>query len=115
MMGLPFGDFMGMSPERQAHLVLVTYALGLSNGGMAPREALWRYTGAIPVMAGSGATTPTRRQVELIEVGIDVRTLGMKEVLGVRVTVQIHGSGALDSYTGTSKTSKVKRLADRRK
>ena len=39
----------------------------------------------------------------------------MKEVLGVRVKVEIHGSGALDSYTGTSKTSKVKRLADRRK
>jgi phenylacetate-coenzyme A ligase PaaK-like adenylate-forming protein len=39
----------------------------------------------------------------------------MKEVLGVRVTVEIHGSGALDSYTGTSKTSKVKRLADRRR
>ena len=39
----------------------------------------------------------------------------MKEVLGIRVAVEIHGSGALDSYTGTSKTSKVKRLADRRK
>ncbi len=39
----------------------------------------------------------------------------MKEVLGVRVTVEMHGSGSLDSYTGTSKTSKVKRLADRRK
>ena len=38
----------------------------------------------------------------------------MKEVLGVRVSVEIHGSGELDSYTGTSKTSKVKRLADRR-
>jgi len=51
---------------RPGDLVLVTYALGLSNGGMAPREALWRYTGAIPVMAGSGATTPgsARRQVE---------------------------------------------------
>jgi hypothetical protein len=34
------------------------------NGGMAPREALWRYTGAIPVMAGNGATTRTRRQVD---------------------------------------------------
>jgi phenylacetate-CoA ligase len=44
---------------RPGDLVLVTYAPGLSNGGMAPREALWRYTGAIPVMAGSGATTPT--------------------------------------------------------
>jgi hypothetical protein len=39
----------------------------------------------------------------------------MKEVLGVRVSVEIHGSGALDSYTGTSKTSKVKRISDRRK
>jgi phenylacetate-coenzyme A ligase PaaK-like adenylate-forming protein len=39
----------------------------------------------------------------------------MKEVLGVRVTVEVHSSGALDEYTGTSKTSKVKRLADRRK
>ena len=38
---------------RPGDLVLVTYALGLSNGGMAPREALWRYTGAIE-MAGSG-------------------------------------------------------------
>jgi hypothetical protein len=52
---------------RPGDLVLVRYALGLSNGGMAPREALWRYTGAVPVMAGSGATTPTRRQVELIK------------------------------------------------
>ena len=25
-------------------MVLVTYSLGLGNGGMAPREALWRYT-----------------------------------------------------------------------
>ena len=39
----------------------------------------------------------------------------MKEVLGVRATVEVHGSGALDSYTGTSKTSKVKRLADQRR
>ena len=54
---------------RPGDLVLVTYALGLSNGGMAPREALWRYTGAVPVMAGSGASTPTRRQVELIQRG----------------------------------------------
>lgn len=87
---------------RPGDLVLVTYALGLSNGGMAPREALWRYTGAIPVMTGSGATTPTRRQIELVkawkinailgfpaylrhmalvardEVSIDVRSLGVR-------------------------------------
>ena len=48
-------------------MVMVTYSLGLGNGGMAPREALWRYTGAVPVMTGSGATTPTRRQIEIVQ------------------------------------------------
>ena len=58
---------------RPGDLVLVTYSLGLSNGGMAPREALWRYTGAVPVMTGSGANTPTRRQVEIIKAwGVNV-------------------------------------------
>src|SRR6059058_4956233 len=52
---------------RPGDLVLVTYSLGLGNGGMAPREALWRYTGAVPIMTGSGATTPTRRQIEIIK------------------------------------------------
>src|SRR5581483_7605921 len=87
---------------RPGDMVLVTYALGLSNGGMAPREALWRYTGAVPVMTGSGANTPTRRQIEIVkawgvqailgfpsylrhmalvardEMGIDPRTLGVR-------------------------------------
>jgi len=58
---------------RPGDLVLVTYSLGLGNGGMAPREALWRYTGAVPVMTGSGANTPTRRQVEIIKAwGVNV-------------------------------------------
>ena len=53
--------------------VMVTYSLGLGNGGMAPREAIWRYTGAIPVMTGSGAGTPTRRQIEIAKAwGINV-------------------------------------------
>ncbi|HZQ62367.1 MAG TPA: hypothetical protein VFC24_13515, partial [Casimicrobiaceae bacterium] len=38
----------------------------------------------------------------------------MKEVLGVRVTVEVVGKGELDEHTGTSRTSKVKRLLDRR-
>lgn len=50
---------------RPGDLVMVTYSLGLGNGAIAPREAIWRYTGAIPVMTGSGATTPTRRQIEI--------------------------------------------------
>lgn len=109
-------------------LVLVTYALGLSNGGMAPREALWRYTGAIPVMSGSGATTPTRRQIELIkawkinvilgfpaylrhmalvardEMGIDVKSLGVRLIgthLGMEDRAQIEalwGAPCFDMY-----------------
>ncbi|MFM9992739.1 MAG: phenylacetate--CoA ligase family protein [Burkholderiaceae bacterium] len=57
-------------------MVLVTYSLGLGNGGMAPREALWRYTGSVPVMTGSGANTPTRRQIEI------VKAWGVKVILG---------------------------------
>ncbi|MFN9805078.1 MAG: phenylacetate--CoA ligase family protein [Betaproteobacteria bacterium] len=113
---------------RPGDLVLVTYALGLSNGGMAPREALWRYTGAVPVMSGSGASTPTRRQIELIqawkinvilgfpaylrhmalvardEMGIDVRSLGVRLIgthLGVEDREQIEalwGAPCFDMY-----------------
>src|SRR5262249_9034856 len=58
---------------RPGDMVLVGYSMGLGNGGMAPREALWRYSGAIPVPTGSGANTPTRRQIELIKAwGINV-------------------------------------------
>jgi phenylacetate-CoA ligase len=58
---------------RPGDMVLVTYSLGLGNGGMAPREALWRYTGAVPVMTGSGANTPTRRQIEIVKAwGVNV-------------------------------------------
>jgi phenylacetate-CoA ligase len=39
----------------------------------------------------------------------------MKEVLGVKVTVTPVGKGELDPYTGTSATSKVKRVLDRRR
>jgi phenylacetate-CoA ligase len=61
---------------RPGDMVLVTYSLGLGNGGMAPREALWRYTGAVPVMTGSGANTPTRRQIEI------VKAWGVQAILG---------------------------------
>src|SRR4029079_1799665 len=53
--------------------VMVTYSLGLGNGGMAPREAIWRYTGAVPITTGSGAGTPTRRQIEIAKAwGVNV-------------------------------------------
>ena len=96
---------------RPGDLVLVTYSLGLGNGGIAPREALWRYTGAVPVMTGSGANTPTRRQIEIVkawgvnailgfpsylrhmalvardELGIDPRTLGVR-LLGTHLGME---------------------------
>jgi phenylacetate-CoA ligase len=39
----------------------------------------------------------------------------LKEVIGVRVTVSPAAPGELDPHTGTSQTSKVKRLLDRRR
>jgi len=122
------GRRFAMHGIRPGDLVLVTYALGLSNGAMAPREALWRYTGAVPVMTGSGATTPTRRQLELIqawkinvilgfpaylrhmalvardELGIDVRTLGIRLIgthIGMEDRAQIEalwGAPCFDMY-----------------
>lgn len=113
---------------RPGDMVLVGYSFGLGNGGMAPREALWRYTGAIPVPTGSGANTPTRRQVELIkawginvilafpsylrhmaivardELGIDPRTLGIRTIgthLGMEERgpiEQMWGAPAHDAY-----------------
>lgn len=113
---------------RPGDLVLVTYSLGLGNGGMAPREALWRYTGAVPVMTGSGANTPTSRQIEIIkawkinvilgfpaylrhmalvardELGLDPHALGIRLLgthLGVEDRKQIEdlwGAPAFDMY-----------------
>ena len=38
----------------------------------------------------------------------------MKEVLGVKVSVIPVGKKELDTFTGTSQTSKIKRVLDRR-
>jgi phenylacetate-coenzyme A ligase PaaK-like adenylate-forming protein len=52
--------------------------------------------------------------------GVDRAALGadferrLKEVLGVRVAVTPVARGELDRYTGTSQSSKVRRLLDRR-
>ncbi len=113
---------------RPGDLVLIAYSFGLSNGAIAPREALWRYSGAIPVTTGSGQTTPTRRQIELIrawginvilafpsylrhmalvardELGIDPRTLGVRVIgshLGQEDRAQIEelwGAPCHDAY-----------------
>lgn len=56
-----------MQGVRPFDLVQVVLALGLSNGGFAAREGIWKYTGAVPVMTGTGAQTPTRRQIEIMK------------------------------------------------
>jgi phenylacetate-CoA ligase len=56
-------------------------------------------------MAGPGADKPAFRA------DFERR---LKEVLGVKVQVTPVDKGALDQYTGTASTSKVKRLLDRR-
>lgn len=65
-----------MHGVRPGDLVQVTRAMGLPNGGFAVREALWKYTGAIPVMTGSGNITPTRRQIEIM------RAWGVSVIVG---------------------------------
>jgi phenylacetate-CoA ligase len=70
---------------------------------------------------GEAETDEMTVMVEVVDAAADraavkaALELRMKEVLGVRVTVNPTGKGALDAYTGTSQTSKIKRLLDRRK
>jgi phenylacetate-CoA ligase len=111
VMAILGGRRFAMHGVRPGDMVLVTYSLGLSNGGFMTREALWKYTGAVPVMTGSGASTPTRRQIEIVkawgvqvilgfpaylrhmalvardEMGIDPRTLGVR-LLGSHLGVE---------------------------
>lgn len=56
-----------MQGVRPFDVVQVALGLGLPNGGFAAREGIWKYTGAVPVMTGTGAHTPTRRQVEIMK------------------------------------------------
>jgi phenylacetate-CoA ligase len=62
-----------MQGMRPGDIALVAFSLGLSNGGLANREILWKYMGVVPVMTGGGATTPTRRQIEICKAwGVNV-------------------------------------------
>jgi phenylacetate-CoA ligase len=123
----------GMQP---GDMVLVAFSLGLTNGGLGNREILWKYMGAVPVMTGSGATTPTRRQIEICnawginvvlafpsylrhlalvardEMGIDVRDLKVR-MLGSHIGVEdrktieeLWGAPCYDSY-GTHENGTV--------
>ncbi len=65
VMNIISGRRLYMQGVRPFDLVQVALAVGMTNGGLLAREGIWKYTGAIPLMTGSGAQTPTRRQVEL--------------------------------------------------
>jgi phenylacetate-CoA ligase len=58
--------------------------------------------------------------VEVVQSNVDRAQLQadlerrLKEVLGVRLIVEVVERGKTDEYTGTSRTSKIKRLIDRR-
>ena len=67
VMGILGGRRLALHGVRPGDSVLVAYSLGLSNGAASPREALWHYSGAIPITTGGGSTTPSRRQIELIK------------------------------------------------
>lgn len=73
VMAILGGRRFAMAGVRPGDLFLVTYAAGLWNGAIAIREHLWNYTGAVPIVTGSGSVTPTRRQVELAQLwGVNV-------------------------------------------
>jgi phenylacetate-CoA ligase len=57
----------------------------------------------VPDLQGNGAAVKSDLEMRL------------KETIGVRVTVQPAGKGDLDKDTGTSQTTKLKRLLDNRK
>lgn len=66
VMNIITGRRLYMQGVRPFDIVQVMLSLGLSNGGFLAREGIWKYTGAVPVMTGSGAQTPTRRQIEIM-------------------------------------------------
>jgi phenylacetate-CoA ligase len=68
VMNIITGRRLFMQGVRPFDLVQVTLSMGLTNGGVLAREGIWKYSGAVPVMTGSGAQTPTRRQLELLKV-----------------------------------------------
>ena len=67
VMNINTGRRLYMQGVRAFDVIQVMLSLGLSNGGFLVREGIWKYSGAVPVMTGSGAQTPTRRQIEIMQ------------------------------------------------
>jgi phenylacetate-CoA ligase len=121
VMNILTGRRLYMQGVRPFDLVQVSLSMGLTNGGVLAREGIWKYTGAVPVMTGSGAQTPTRRQIELLqawkakfligfpaylrhmalvardELGIDPSTLGVQALI---VHLGLDDRNALETLWG---------------
>ena len=54
VMNIITGRRMFMQGVRPFDLVQICLSFGLTNGGLLAREGIWKYTGAVPVTAGSG-------------------------------------------------------------
>jgi phenylacetate-CoA ligase len=136
VMNINTGRRMYMQGVRPFDLVQVAVATGLPNAGFLMRESLWKYTGAVPIISGTGSQTATRRQVELMrgwgvhffaalgaylrhvaavardEMNFDVRELKLKGLLswlGVEDRTQIEklwGTDVFDNY-GTNELGTV--------
>lgn len=136
VMNIMTGRRLYMQGVRPFDLVQVALTLGLGNGGFLAREGIWKYTGAVPVMTGSGTQTPTRRQIEIMtawktnflagfpaylrhmglvardDLKIDPRTFGLKGLLvhlGVddrRSLEELWGCGVYDTY-GTNEFGSI--------
>jgi len=105
VMNILMGRRLFLQGVRPYDKLQIALSFGLSNGGIAAREGTWKYSGAIPIPTGSGASTPTRRQLEILrewkidhlmgfpayvrhmaltardELNLDVSTLGLKGLL----------------------------------
>ncbi|MBI4192066.1 MAG: phenylacetate--CoA ligase family protein [Betaproteobacteria bacterium] len=108
-----------MHGVRPGDLVQVTRALGLANGGFHIREALWKYTGAVPVMTGSGNVTPTRRQIEIMRAwGVNVligfpaylRHMALVARDELKIDPRSLGIRALDSNLGIEDRKPIEEL-----
>ena len=108
-----------MQGMRPGDKVLAALSLGLSNGGFALRDTIWKYIGAIPVMTGGGNTTPSRRQVEIMKTwGVDIicafpaylRHLAIVARDEMNVDPHSLGVRALHSHIGIEDRAKIEAL-----
>ncbi len=81
VMNINTGRRLYMQGVRPFDVIQVVLSLGLSNGGFLAREGIWKYSGAVPVMTGSGAQTPTRRQIEIMQAWKTTHLIGFPAYL----------------------------------